>query len=67
MRQRLIRKIERISEEGEHLLQAVDHLKAGQTLVGIRRVTAGDAPLVRQTLEEAGVEDHHYFGKHIFD
>jgi hypothetical protein len=67
MRQRLTRKIERISEEGEHLLQAVEHLETGQTLVGIRRVTVDEAPRVRQTLEEAGVVDHHYFGKYTFD
>ena len=67
MKQRLIRKVERISEEGERLLQAVDHLEAGETLVGVRRVPADEAPLVRHILQGAGVVDHHYFGRHTFD
>jgi hypothetical protein len=66
-RQRMIRKVELISQEGLHLGAAIDHLKAGNTMVAVRRVDAERAPAVRQALESAGVGSHHYFGRLTFD
>ncbi|HEX2148676.1 MAG TPA: hypothetical protein VHI31_00670 [Actinomycetota bacterium] len=65
--QRLIRRIERISQEGLHLGAAIDHLRAGNAMVAIRRVRAEDAPGIRSALESAGVGNHHYFGRLTFD
>lgn len=67
LRQRLLRKVEKISEEGENLLKAVKNVSEGQTMVGVRDVTREDSPEVRATLEQAGVVDHHYYGRHTFD
>lgn len=67
LRQRMIRKVELISQEGVRLGAAIDHLKAGNIMVAVRRVDAGRAPAVRQALESAGVGSHHYFGRLTFD
>ena len=67
MKNRLIRKLEMISQEGGRLSAAVDQLQAGNTVVAIRGVKAGNAPEVREALEMAGVGNHHYFGRLTFD
>jgi hypothetical protein len=67
LRQRILRKVELLSEEGLHLSRAIDHLRSGMAVVAIRRVGSHDAPRVRQALETAGVGTHHYFGTRTFD
>ncbi len=67
LRQRMIRKIERVSQEGLHLGTAIEHLEAGNTMVAVRQVGPDDAPNVRQVLESVGVGNHHYFGRYTFD
>lgn len=67
LRQRILRKVELVSEKGLHLSRAIDHLRSGTAVVTIRRVGSNDAPRVRQALETVGVGTHHYFGTRTFD
>jgi hypothetical protein len=67
LRQRLLRKVEHLTYEGEILEQVADHLRQGRTILGVFGVTKDAEPGLRDVCRQAGVRDIHYFGTRAID
>lgn len=65
--QRVRRKAEHATYEGDILDAVATHLRRGRTIVGVFEVHADAEPRVRAAAEAAGVEDIHYIGRWRID